>query len=89
MVCRVFVRLLTPEYKNHILNLGPCFRKSDQRDGYHWFSRNLKGEDIHLMTHILAEFLHASCRRDLDGPQEGYGRLPPSAHSRVLQNPHI
>ncbi|KAH0833996.1 hypothetical protein J3R83DRAFT_11232 [Lanmaoa asiatica] len=38
-------------------NTGPVFRKSDQRDGYHWFSRNLKREDVCQMTHGGSDFL--------------------------------
>ncbi|KAF8438428.1 hypothetical protein L210DRAFT_3761357 [Boletus edulis BED1] len=49
-------------------NIGPIFRKSDQKDGYHWFSRNLKREGGQLMLHRkdMVEFLlrnvPASCK---------------------------
>ena len=41
-------RPFTPPSKTH-LNLGPFFRKSDQPEGYYWFSRILKREDVDSM----------------------------------------
>jgi salicylate hydroxylase len=38
-------------------NDGPCFRKSDQRDGYHWFSRNLKGGILTVHRKDMVDFL--------------------------------
>ncbi|KAG6374139.1 hypothetical protein JVT61DRAFT_4787 [Boletus reticuloceps] len=47
-------------------NIGPIFRKSDQRDGYHWFSRNLKRGHLTVHRKDMVEFLlrhvPASCK---------------------------
>ncbi|KAN0080154.1 hypothetical protein V8E55_009720 [Tylopilus felleus] len=47
-------------------NDGPCFRKSDQRDGYHWFSRNLKRGTLSIHRKDMVDFLlrhvPASCK---------------------------
>ncbi|KAF8553831.1 FAD/NAD(P)-binding domain-containing protein [Imleria badia] len=47
-------------------NTGPSFRKSDQRDGYHWFSRSLKRGSLMVHRKDMVDFLlrnvPASCK---------------------------
>ncbi|KAF8438427.1 hypothetical protein L210DRAFT_3543852 [Boletus edulis BED1] len=47
-------------------NIGPIFRKSDQQDGYYWFSRNLKRGHLTVHRKDMVEFLlrhvPASCK---------------------------